>query len=466
VEPPTRLGSNASSSGSRKKSSGGSSSSKKKSSSSASSNHGAYIDADLVPVAAAPVTRKSSVGGRQVSSLKKKVGSTVERVAAAGESVADSLESRTSRVVRQRIVESSTGTSNSTVSDFSFDHPVATSASRYSPVSPAVCSGAGGVNAGNAKPLVALLPPLGVYAGLVGLVHVMVLFAFGRPELQAKLVSALTCLSFGLVEPIQIRVALELSDLHRVGLFTVVPLYIIAALLLRRGVRSVIGRGAPGACARAAALSANLARVVSALAFVLTVYAYTTFAGTNSYEGLNSLVVLEFAFMLQEFLLNFRRFSGARSAYSIAYLLVAGFLAWAAVQFEITAIPTPAAAPVLIVAVNYALLIVNTSDNLAASAGVWAGIGCNFCAAVCQALQSVTMYGLTPIMAVALFQKNSSLFPLTASAAHADAATGSLQPTFIESAAASFVMSALIFLLMVDSFLANITRTVSRAKAQ
>ena len=387
-----------------------------------------------------------------MSSLKKKVGSTVERVA--GESVADSVESRASqsRVVRQRFTESSSNVS--TVSDFSFDDKPA-GAARVQVSS---------VNGGNAKPLIALLPPLGVYAGLVALTHVLVLFAFGKPEVQAKLVSALSWLSWGVVERSAVQSGLELSDLHKVGLFSVVPLYIIAALLLRRGVRSVIGSGA-GACSRAAALSANLARTVSAAAFVATVYTYTVLAGANSYEGLNALVVLEFAFMLQEFLLNFRRFSGARSLYSVAYLVVAGFLAWAAVQFEITAVSTPAAAPVLVVAVNYALLIVNTSDNFAALAGAFAGVGCSFCASVFQALQSVTMYGLTPIMAVSLFQKHAMLFPASA-AALADAATGSLQPTFIESAAASFIMSALIFLLMVDSFLANITRTVSRSKAQ
>jgi hypothetical protein len=73
---------------------------------------------------------------------------------------------------------------------------------------------------------------------------------------------------------------------------------------------------------------------------------------------MNALSVLQFAFMLQEFLLNFPRFSGARFAYSVGYLLVTGWLSVGAYEFRPTVLTSPQA-PVLIVALSYALFVVS-----------------------------------------------------------------------------------------------------------
>jgi len=154
--------------------------------------------------------------------------------------------------------------------------------------------------------------------------------------------------------------------------------------------------------------------------------------------------------MLQEFLLNITRFSGARQLYSVLYLALTAWLSVKAYTFVPT-VATPTEAPVWLVALWYALTVINTSDNLAALGGALLGLGTSVFGSMFLALQQVVNYGVLPVMGVALYQKHASLFP---------SASELKQPSFIESSAAAFVMAAGIFLLVVDSYSAGATRFI------
>jgi hypothetical protein len=114
-------------------------------------------------------------------------------------------------------------------------------------------------------------------------------------------------------------------------------------------------------------------------------------------------------------------------------------------------VATPTEAPVWLVALWYALTVINTSDNLAALGGALLGLGTSVFGSMFLALQQVVNYGVLPVMGVALYQKHASLFP---------SASELKQPSFIESSAAAFVMAAGIFLLVVDSYSAGATRFI------
>jgi len=246
-------------------------------------------------------------------------------------------------------------------------------------------------NEATGMPAVAIVPQVALYAAIVGIAHILVLFFFAKESLQGKLIDFLSRLTGGLLGSHSIKQWLSTSNEHSIALWLVVPAYLTAGILLRQGVRNVFGK-------RQHALAANIARVVSAVLFVLTVAGYTEsvrlretsgfsfplalpescFSAVsdarilflvlcdgfrwdqyNSYEGMNALSVLQFAFMLQEFLLNFPRFSGARFAYSVGYLLVTGWLSVCAYEFRPTVLTSPQA-PVHIVALSYALFVVST----------------------------------------------------------------------------------------------------------
>jgi len=303
----------------------------------------------------------------------------------------------------------------------------------------------------SASPVIALVPQVALYAALVGLAHTLVLFFFAKQSLQLKQADFLSRLSLGFFGVDSIKHWLLTTNEHHVALWLVVPLYLGAGMLLRQGVAHVLG-----ARRQTQALAANIARVVSAIFFVLTVAGYTEWDQHNSVEGLNPLSVLQFSFMLQEFLLNFPRFSGARFAYSVLYLALTGWQSVQAYNFRATVLTSPQAEP-LQVALAYALFVVNTSDNLAALAGAFAGLRCPRLAVVYQALQSVVNFGLLPVMAIAVYQKHGALFPDRSELK---------QPSFLESSAAAGVMCALTFLLVVDSYQATITRFASKRKAQ
>jgi hypothetical protein len=295
-------------------------------------------------------------------------------------------------------------------------------------------------------PLIAVLPHVLVYGALVSLAHVLVLFSFSKVSLQQKLAVWLSSLTFGLQSSDSIQHALLVSDANHVAFWLVVPLYIAAGLLLQSGVRYVNGGRNNGG--RTQAFAANIARVVSAVLFVLTVAAYTKWDQVNSYEGMNALFVLEFAFMLQEFLLGFSRFTMARNVYALLYLLLTGYKAVLAYQFRATATTSPQAPPID-VALSYALFVVNTSDNLAAVSGLFAAVNLPTLAGIWITLQSIVNFAVSFIFAVAIYQRHGALFPDV---------NEKKQPTFLESSAASFVMATLIFLLVVDSYFVPFNR--------
>ena len=336
----------------------------------------------------------------------------------------------------------------------------------------------------------ALLPSVGAYAALAAAAHVMVLFAFGKTSLQLDMAKWLSCACAGLASVDQIKNALvvsargglnplwlplrrerselsplplcapllflfvagQYSDVNKIAFFAVVPLYILAGFLLQSGVKAVIGRDNQ----RAAPLAMNLGRIISAGLFVATVVGYTVWDQRNSYEGINALFVLRFAYMLQEFLLNFKRFSGPRQLFSVAFMVITGALSYSAYEFEAT-VTTTAQAPVYFVALHYAFMVVSVSDSLAALAGVLYAVGAGTLCHVALALQSVVNYAVLPIMSVALFQKHSMLFPSPAE---------TKQPQFLESASAAAVMTALTFLCVLDSYIAGPTRTVGAAQTR
>lgn len=244
----------------------------------------------------------------------------------------------------------------------------------------------------------------------------------------------------------------QFSDVNKIAFFAVVPLYISAGFLLQSGVKAVIGRDNP----RAAPLAMNVGRILSAGLFVATIAGYTVWDQRNSYEGINALFVLRFAYMLQEFLLNFKRFSGPRQLLCVAFLAITGTLSYQAYEFEAT-VSTATQAPVYFVALNFAFMVVAASDSLAALSGALLAVGCASTAHVVQSLQAVVNYAVLPIMAVSLYQKHAMLFP---------SPSDNKQPSFVESSSATAVMVSLTFLLILDSFIAGPTRTVASGVAQ
>jgi len=211
---------------------------------------------------------------------------------------------------------------------------------------------------------------------------------------------------------------------------------------------------------------------------------------------MNALVVLEFAFMFQEFLLGFSRFTTARNVYSLLYLLLTGFQSVQAYNFKATFTTSPQA-PALDVALSYALLVVNTSDNLAAVSGVFAALGMNTAASIWLYTQAIVNYAITFIVAIGCYQKHGlsgrrdarkharvfgfehnssqSHSQRRQPAAHRSFSVSSVvslcvcslfpdesdlkQPTILESSAAAGVMCGLVFLLVVDSYFVPFTRS-------
>jgi hypothetical protein len=232
---------------------------------------------------------------------------------------------------------------------------------------------------------------------------------------------------------------LSFSDAHDLGFWLVVPLYIVAGLLLRWGVALVVGPSS-----RSAAFAANLARVISGAFFLGTVYAQCCLGAFNSYESLNALFVLRFAFLFQEFLLNFQQFTTVRRAYSLISLIVTGYLGFHAFALEHATADVPTAAPALIVAIAWTLQVAQASNNLGALAQVFSFFGSGFLATVVNALQAVVNFGIVPILSVSLYSRNAALF--------AGAGTTAGTTSFLESSAASLLLVTLVFLLWLDSY--------------
>jgi len=287
-----------------------------------------------------------------------------------------------------------------------------------------------------AQPLVALLPHALLYLAIVGKLHLWLLYSFAKPSFREYILSSMSAatrcvgLEWGWTKPY-----LEWASKYHLPFFLALPVSIAATLLLRQGVRTVFGR-------RDRAFAMNLARVLSAALQLFTVYAYTKGDQQNSAEGLNALVVLQFAFMAQELLLNYRRFTGARLIYSAIYLLVTGVYSHLAFTFQPTATTSPQA-PVRIVAINYALLIVNTSHNLQSLSTLCSRLMLSdVLSTIFGALAQVVQFGLGPIMAVSLYMRHAMLFPFK---------SDRKQPAFLDSTLAALIMGALIFLQVVDA---------------
>jgi hypothetical protein len=296
-------------------------------------------------------------------------------------------------------------------------------------------------------PVRALLLHTAVYAALVTFVHAFVLFAFSKESLQLNLAGWFSTMTIGFVSADSIKHMLIVTNVKQHVCVLSIPTYVIAGLMLKFGIRNAI-HDDTSKCGRADIFAANIARVVSSIAFISTVVAYTKWDQNNSWEGLNALVVLEFGFMFQEFLLNYPRFTVARTIYSILYLIVTGYQSGRAFHFK-AHITTSPQAPPIDVALAYALSIVNTSDNLAALAGVFAGLGLSTAATASSALQSVVNTAVTLIMSASIYHKYTLLFPYE---------NELKQPTFLESSIAVLIMCGLIFLLLVDSFFVPFTR--------
>jgi len=279
-----------------------------------------------------------------------------------------------------------------------------------------------------------------VYSALVSLVHVFVLLAFNKESIQIKHLSTSSMLGF--VSAYAIKHILMVTDVNHI--FLVVPVYAAAGLLLQHGVRSAFG--CTSKSGRTQAFAANVARVVSAVAVMFTMIGYTEWNQQNSWASLNALVVLEFCFMFQEFLLGYRRFTAARTIYSIVYLILTGCKTAQAFHFKGHSTASSRAPPF---ALAYALFLVDTSDNLAALAGVFGGLGLAIAANTLLALQSIVNSAVMLIMSASIYQRHTTLFQYE---------NDFKESTFLESFVAVLVMCSLVFLLAVDSYFVPFTR--------
>lgn len=298
-------------------------------------------------------------------------------------------------------------------------------------------------------PLVALLPHVLTNIALVAAVHFLVIYEFGLPSFQSALLKAINsceCLSLP-----SLPVWLNQADQLDLALWSVVPLYIVAGFLLRWGVALVVGP-----TPRGANFAASLTRVISGGIFIGSLFVQSRFGVFGTYESINAIFVLQFAFLLQEFLINLRQFTSVRRVYTFLSILVTGYFAFQAIAYEKlilsaasttpSSIPaTTQAVPSLLIALNLALLVSFGSSTLASLSNLFQLVGSNFLATVVQAFQAVVNFGIVPILSIALYSKNDAIFGTAT-------ATSAAGTTFLESSGASFLLVASIFLLILDGY--------------
>ena len=287
-------------------------------------------------------------------------------------------------------------------------------------------------------PLIALLPHIFLHALIIFATHFMVVYNFARSSTQAAVVKNINAY-FPTVGQNLYRI--EVRDIHFWG---AVPFYFFGCLLFRFSVSLVIGRGL-----RSRIFSTNVTRIISAIAFILSLLAQNHYHVWGNYESLNALFALRFGFILQEFLLNFSRFTYVRCVYSILSMMTTGYLSYNAYMIEKFGGDATGVAPALVIALSWALSIAQASNNLSAIASLCHCLGLSpVYKTIPLALQVIVNFAVVPILSVSLYARNPALFNPTSLI---------YQPTnFMESSVASFLMVTLVFLLIIDSYLAPI----------
>jgi hypothetical protein len=207
---------------------------------------------------------------------------------------------------------------------------------------------------------------------------------------------------------------------------------------LLRGVALVVGPGA-----KAASMAANFGRVITSIIFFAT---YTSCPEVTALITDNGVFVLAFAFALQEFLLNFQQYSKLRSAFALLLIAVTAVFSWSAYQEDVFSVPSLASRS-LIISIVRALIAVNASATLLALGDLFQSVELSFLHTVTAAVQSFVTVGVVPILAVALFSHEKTIF--------GDVAQGE---SFLESSAASALMVTLAFILTLDGYITKSKR--------